>query len=54
MMLKMLKMTSVMASWARACTLEFLTSRHQNQQPNLITTVLAMITIAEVDSWTME
>jgi len=44
--LKMLKITSVIASCASACTLEFLTSRHQNQQAALIRTVLDIIMIA--------
>lgn len=51
MILKMLKMTSVMASCARAWTLEFLMRRHQSQQRPLTPTVLDMITMAEGPSW---
>jgi hypothetical protein len=54
MMLKMLNTTSVMASCANACTLEFLINRHHSQQANLMTTVLAMMMIAGRPSWTME
>lgn len=42
-LLKTLKTTSVMASCAKACTLELLIKRHQSQQPNLMNTVLATI-----------
>lgn len=52
MILKMLKTTSVIASCARASTLEFLMSRHQSQHKNLITTVEAMIAIAGIVSCT--
>jgi hypothetical protein len=37
-MLKVLKTQSVMASWASACTLEFLINLHQNQQKPLMAT----------------
>lgn len=53
-MLNMLKTTSVMASWARACTLEFLIMRHHSQHPNLMRTVLAMMMMDGRPSWTME
>lgn len=46
-----LNITSVTASSARACTLEFLMSRHQSQQSPLTKTVLAMMTMAGVPSW---
>lgn len=52
--LKILKMTSVIASWARACTLEFLIRRHQSQQANLITTVRSMMIMAGKVSSTTE
>lgn len=42
-MLKVLKTTSVIASWARAWTLEFLIRRHHSQQKSFMRTVLAMI-----------
>lgn len=42
--LKKLKTTSVMASCARAWTLELLINRHQNQQRPFTTTVLPMMT----------
>jgi hypothetical protein len=45
-----LKMTSVMASEARACTLEFFTRRHQTQQRPLMKIVPAMIPMAGIPS----
>lgn len=54
MILNMLKTTSVIASAAKACTLEFLTRRHQNQHRPLMTTVLDMMIIAGRVSSMME
>jgi hypothetical protein len=47
-----LKMTSVTASSARACTLEFLTSRHQNQHRPLMAMVPIMMAMAGMPSST--
>jgi hypothetical protein len=53
MMLNMLNTTSVIASCASAWTLEFLINLHQSQHPNLMNTVLAIMSIAGKPSWTM-
>lgn len=52
--LNKLKITSVMASCASAWTLEFLISRHQNQQMSLTMTVLAMTAMEGRDRSTTE
>jgi hypothetical protein len=49
---KVLNTTSVIASWASACTEELFISRHHSQHKNLIATVEAMMTNAAVESLT--
>ena len=54
MMEKILKMTSVIASCAKAWTELFLIRRHHNQHPSFMSTVDAMMTMAGIPSRTIE